>query len=227
MRPTFTERQRRKCAAELTPKIFDFRSPLEGLTMRKITTLILLIFFIPATVWAHPPRVLGTVPGLEEALRNGTPPAEMEDLILNQLLAQAGIRTIDDYAAYLNQNLKYKKDKVDVWAAPLQTFARGYGDCEDLSFLTEAVLKHLGYHPRVLGFKLPKEAHVFVTVKINGVYYIFDNTKHYKTTIHSIKEIAEFLYQKYNIAYLVEVRRIPKTVKLLYGKASLQQLAKR
>ena len=192
-----------------------------------ICILITFSLSFAPVAWASHPKILASIPDLQNIMKEGASDQHIQDLILKQSLLQANITNVTDYMHFLKNNMSYKADEEDIWSAPLQTFARGYGDCEDLAFLTAEVLEHFGYQPRVLGFKEPKRAHVFVVVDIDEATYIFDNTNSVRVNVHTIGGIAAYLYTKHNIEYLVEVRRAPNQVRLIYSNQQLQQLSKK
>ena len=114
------------------------------------------------------------------------------------LINKNNIRSIDDYADWLQENIRYEKDAgKDVWAAPQVTLKRKYGDCEDYSFLNVAVLRVLGYESKVLVMKGPTGCHAICVFKKNDYYYWFDNAELKKTSIRTIAGFGKYLHNEY------------------------------
>jgi len=128
------------------------------------------------------------------------------------------IQTVDDYAQWLIKNMRYQKDADrDIWSNPSETLQRGFGDCEDLAFLTAEVLKILGHQPRVIAVGLKKEAHVVCMFQKNGKYHVFDNTSYYKSSAPSMKHMFKYLLAKKKAFYMLELTLNPKNMKVLYA----------
>lgn len=127
-----------------------------------------------------------------------------DDIQIVRILAAQDIRSIEDYALWLQKNIRYQKDDLnDAWDGPRQTIQRRYGDCEDFAFLTEAVLRIWGYETQVLALHTPgKTGHAICVFIKNGEYYIFDNARLLKTRAASLKELAAQIFQYNRHAYL-------------------------
>jgi len=116
------------------------------------------------------------------------------------------IRTLDDYASWLRENIRYKKDRdKDSWSQPEETLQRKYGDCEDLAFLNEAVLKALDYRPKVLVIGRPLNNHAICVFKENNYYSLLDNTNYIKTRIETLRQFNEFLFRRYAFSSVWEI----------------------
>lgn len=86
---------------------------------------------------------------------------------------------------HFNKKIKYRIDqkvwgKSDYWATPIETAAKGYGDCDDYAIAKYFALKELGFDERnmrlvVLKDKKKNEIHAVLAVKESGKYYILDN----------------------------------------------------
>jgi hypothetical protein len=131
-----------------------------------------------------------------------------ESISINSFILLNDIKTIEDYAQWLKTNMVYRPDpKLDIWSHPYTTLKRGYGDCEDMAFLSAAVLKHLGYKPVVLAAGRDKKAHVFTALLKDGKLHVFDNNIHYVNShINSLQQIFDFLAEHKKFDYLLEVR---------------------
>ena len=113
-----------------------------------------------------------------------------------------------DYVQWLGANIVYKNDgKKDTWAAPQTTLRRKYGDCEDLAFLHESVLRLLGYNPKVLVLVRFLRNHAICIFEQDGSYVVIDNTILRRTKARSYQELLEYLFTKYKCPSIGEVHR--------------------
>ena len=83
----------------------------------------------------------------------------------------------------------------DYWQTPQETFSKKGGDCDDLAFFNEAVLKQLGYK-EVYAIAIKgrdKFFHAICVVKVEGKYRYFSNQYYsYFKSFESIEEIVTF-----------------------------------
>jgi hypothetical protein len=150
------------------------------------------------------------------------------DIIISDILKANGIRSIDDYAKWLQENIRYERDKGgDIWALPEETLERKYGDCEDYAFLNAAVLHVLGYHPKVLsvwcarilmGRLIPN--HAICVFEKDGRYLYFDNEKLKVTDASSMEEFAKYISASYYCSSVSEITFINKKRETLFTKSS-------
>ena len=130
------------------------------------------------------------------------------DAEIVQLMNKNNIRSIEEYANWLQKNIRDEKDKgKDAWAAPQITLKRKYGDCEDFSFLNVAVLRVLGYQSRVLVMKGLTGCHAVCVFKENGYYFWFDNAKLKRTSIRAIANFSQYLHDEYGCKRLLALNR--------------------
>lgn len=117
------------------------------------------------------------------------------------------IHSLEDYAQWLTRNLRYQRDgHGSQWLRPEETLRNGFGDCKDLAFLNQAVLRALGYQPHVLAFVRQGYGHAFCIFKINDAYAIFDNTQLITTKTSSLKDIVQYVYTHENAKVFLELR---------------------
>ncbi len=81
------------------------------------------------------------------------------------------IKPMSDWAQY---------GYTDFWAAPLQTLARGAGDCEDYAIVKYLALRHLGIAPNDLRLLIVRDnmrqaVHAIVAVRYEQEWLILDN----------------------------------------------------
>jgi len=125
---------------------------------------------------------------------------------IRNIIVFNNIQTLDGYALWLHKNIKYKRDKgKDSWSSPGETLQKKYGDCEDLAFLNEAVLRALNYQPKVLIVVRPLNNHAICVFKENSYYSLIDNTKLIRTKTGTILEFSKFLFMKYGFSSLREI----------------------
>ncbi len=144
----------------------------------------------------------------------GIPSAHFD---MRQFLAKNKIVSIGDYANWLTHNIRYIADQNgDYWSTPEETIRRGGGDCEDLAFLSAAVLKTFGIESRVVAHGDFKNGHVYCIFKYKGLYYTFENNHFANTEQHSLREMAVYLGKYHQSKYLAELNLEKKQVKFLY-----------
>jgi predicted transglutaminase-like cysteine proteinase len=135
------------------------------------------------------------------------------DTTILDLLKNSGIRTLEDYARWLAENIKYKTDEAkDTWAQAQETLQRKSGDCEDYAFLNAAVLNVLGYHPKVLGLKGVRASigrlignHAICVFTKDCHYLYFDNEKLKTTYASSIAEFLKYIFTRFNCLSISEL----------------------
>ena len=138
-------------------------------------------------------------------------------IIIQIFLKSNHIRSLDDYAHWLSKNIRYKTDEYgDQWARPEETLRNGFGDCEDIAFLNQAVLLALGYQPHVVAFARQGYAHAFCIFKLDRVYAVFDNTHFVITRTGSLNEIVNFVHTQENAKLFMELSLNPSEVKMFY-----------
>ncbi|PIR31817.1 MAG: hypothetical protein COV36_06690 [Alphaproteobacteria bacterium CG11_big_fil_rev_8_21_14_0_20_44_7] len=86
---------------------------------------------------------------------------------------------------YINSSIKYKIDqkvwnKSDYWASPIESFSKGYGDCDDYAIAKYFLLKELGFEEKamrvvVLRDNEKNEIHAVLAVLSEKRYFILDN----------------------------------------------------
>ena len=130
------------------------------------------------------------------------------DLRILDIICQENIKSIDDYAQWLQKTVKYKgDDDVDVWSLPEETLTKKYGDCEDIAFLNKTFLRVLGYQPKVMAMLRGggKNGHAICVFEKNGYYLWFNNTKLNKTSATSMEKFAKYILTNHLYARLFEI----------------------
>ena len=131
-------------------------------------------------------------------------PVPLDEKIRN-IIYNNNIKSLEDYEQWLGGNIKYKRDDEDIWSPPEETLQKKYGDCEDFAFLNAAVLRVLGYQPKVLAMGGRGRNHAICVFKQNGRYLWFDNTKLARTQASSLLEFAKYIFINYNYPRLLEI----------------------
>lgn len=80
----------------------------------------------------------------------------------------------------VNHLIRYRADAGDHWATPVETAARGAGDCEDFAIAKLWLLRSIGYTPDQLQLVILRDTrtsvfHAVLAVHVNGERYILDN----------------------------------------------------
>jgi len=80
----------------------------------------------------------------------------------------------------VNHLIRYRSDATDHWATPVETAARGAGDCEDFAIAKLCLLRSIGYTPDQLQPVILRDTrttafHAVLAVHVNGQRYILDN----------------------------------------------------
>ena len=142
---------------------------------------------------------------------------------IDLFLSAHNIKNLPEYIQWYQANMKYIPDESrDQWAQPLETLRKKGGDCEDLAFLNQAVLKKLGYNPHVVAFGKLKNGHVFTAFKINGQFQVIDNINYVKTTATNFEQIAKFLFKAQDSDFILELTQNPHKIDVLFMKKNLQ-----
>ena len=134
-------------------------------------------------------------------------PAALDLEILN-IIYEAGISTVEDYSAWLKENIQYREEDADIWARPEDTLDNRYGDCEDFAFLNAEVMRIFGYEPKVLGLVggFIAENHAVCVFKKDDRFFWFDNTTLKEAPVSSLPELNDYFFKNYLCAYIMEIR---------------------
>jgi len=121
------------------------------------------------------------------------------DMNIKSFLIDNNIFSLQQYIVWLNTNITYKNDvNGDYWNHPEKTLKDRYGDCEDMAFLNEAVLRVLGYSGEVLGVYRWNSAHAIFVFKNNNIYSYFSNNIFINTKTTTTKAFKQYILIKYN-----------------------------
>ena len=129
-----------------------------------------------------------------------------QDLTVADFLFQNNIRTLEDYAAWLKSNVRFRggDEFSDAWPSPQDVLRRKEGDCEDYAVLTSAVAQVLGYQPQFFAFARTGAAHAVCAFKVNGRYVWFDNAEMKTTKAETFVDFARHITLNYQYNQLME-----------------------
>lgn len=115
------------------------------------------------------------------------------DLKILDIIIQDNIQTLEGYAQWLEENIKYKNEEADYWQSPEETLERKAGDCEDFAFLNEAFLRVMGHNPKAMGLlNINKRGHA-ICIFVEGDYYsYFSNMVLKRTQMRTIEELNDY-----------------------------------
>lgn len=85
--------------------------------------------------------------------------------------------------AKVREEIEWRGEQTDEWAAPQVTIARGYGDCEDICILERALLIAAGYNPEdielmIVWDQLAHQHHAILWVKEHFLDHRSDKVLH-------------------------------------------------
>ncbi len=157
----------------------------------------------------------------EHSAKNGV--LVSRPLIIDQTIAgivsQNKIRTIEDYAGWLEKTMTYRADaKEDDWLTPLEFLKTKHGDCEDFAFFNSAVLKVLGFSAHIITLSSSRNSHAICAFEHNGKFYWLDNAKLKSSSATNLVSFAEELTNTLRYAKSFKLDPVSKRSTLLYQK---------
>jgi predicted transglutaminase-like cysteine proteinase len=102
---------------------------------------------------------------------------------LRKTLEVASSKSIFEALSLINNSvnnlIRYRADRADIWATPSETLAAGAGDCEDLAIAKMWMLRAMGYTPEqlqlvVLRNKESAKFHAVLVVHTGDANYVLD-----------------------------------------------------
>ena len=128
------------------------------------------------------------------------------DLQIRDFILNTKIKSIEDYATWLNQNIEYRKSpQDDAWVLPSDILRRRWGDCDDFALLNSAVLQVLGYQPRFLALRRAWKAHAICTFQKDGAFLWFDNAAIKNARVTTLQGFVQLLKKQYNLSQVLEL----------------------
>ncbi len=133
------------------------------------------------------------------------------------IVSQNQIRTIEDYAAWLEKNMIYQTaPKEDQWLTPEEFLKIKRGDCEDFAFLNSHALRVLGFTPHIITLSATKNAHAICAFKYAGTFYWLDNAKLKSSTASDLTAFAKELTNQLHYLRSFELDPLSKRANLIY-----------
>lgn len=128
------------------------------------------------------------------------------DIQIRDFILSANIKSIEDYAVWLNHNIEYREcPHADAWMFPADILRRRWGDCEDFALLNSAVLRVLGYHPRFLALQRARRAHAICTFQKDSDFLWFDNSHIKNAGVATLQDFVQLLKKEYNLSRVLEL----------------------
>jgi len=171
---------------------------------------------------------VGTVGGnfiiRQETVRLGSVlvsrPSEIDTHIAG-FLSTNNIKTLDEYAVWVEKNIKYKADvQYDTWSSPEETLSRLYGDCEDYAFLNASVLRVLGYESKIMVLGTSERDHAICVFEKDGNYFWFDNSELKRTDTVTMRKFGKYIFKKYACSRILEINPETKKSSMLFIKSA-------
>jgi len=142
----------------------------------------------------------------------------MEAALLAQ--RQPALDAMTTINSSVNHLIRYRADQADIWATPVETAARGAGDCEDFAIAKLWLLRSIGYTADQLQLVVLKDTrhnvyHAVLAVHLNGQSYILDNLSNRVLTDDALKAyvpIESFAGDKTFIHGFAKKRAAPPTL---------------
>jgi len=124
------------------------------------------------------------------ACQSGISHLLMEAALLAQ--RQPALDAMTTINSSVNHLIRYRSDAADHWATPVETAARGSGDCEDFAIAKLWLLRSIGYGPEQLQLVILRDTrttafHAVLAVHVNGRRYILDNLSNRVLTDDALK----------------------------------------
>ncbi|MBL7073235.1 MAG: hypothetical protein ISS33_05590 [Candidatus Omnitrophica bacterium] len=190
-----------------------------------LTVLLVLLFSSSAGFASCVGAPAGNFVIRQETVRLGSVlvsrPSEIDTHIAG-FLSKHNIKTLDEYALWLAKNARYEADvQGDAWASPKETLNRLYGDCEDYAFLNAAVLRVMGYNPKVMVLgSSEEEDHAICAFEKDGNYLWFNNGELERTDAVTMRKFGKHIFKKYACSRILEIDPETKKSGLLFIKSA-------
>ena len=144
------------------------------------------------------------------------------DINIANLLKIHNIETLKEYVKWLQDNIKYKKEKGDYWQTPIETLKRKLGDCEDFAFLNKEVLRVMGYKTNVFIVRGNKKAHAICVFEDKKVYNILDNNELIEINVLSLRDVVKYIFKNSDYSLFLSVEFKGKNRKILFQRSKLK-----
>ena len=125
------------------------------------------------------------------------------------------IYSLEDYSHWLQNNISYQKDFQENWESAQETLNKKHGDCKSYAFLNAAILKVMGYQPRILALTRREGGHAVCVFQKDGYYLWFDNSRLKKTRAQDLKELEKEIAKEHSFSSVYEYQTQNKSWQLM------------
>ncbi len=112
-----------------------------------------------------------------------------------------GLNQIDKF---INDNITYRKDRIDIWHIPEATFKLGYGDCDEYAVMAYDILKKTGLRAWLLVVYTLSSAHMVCVYEIHRKLSHISNWGNYMIMKDDMKDVIDSVYSDWILAYVIE-----------------------
>lgn len=135
--------------------------------------------------------------------------------ILISFIIPSWINTPKDLSIWLEKDFTYQaeEENKDYWKTPKETIKDKGGDCEDLAFLAQYVLKKLGYETKLIIIVLQindndRTGHAICVFKNKkGKWEHFSNTQYINLGFDTIRQLLNFNYNQWVSYYECDIEK--------------------
>ena len=146
-------------------------------------------------------------------------PVKIDERIA-QIIGTNRIRTIEDYAAWLGNNMVYQSDGgSDQWLDPSEFLTVKRGDCEDFAFLNARALRVLGYQTHIITFNSTRNGHAVCAFQYGDKFYWFDNAKLKTSNATTLVAFAQEVTDTFHYSRSYELDPQSKQSNLIYQRS--------
>jgi len=194
---------------------------------KKLLKLILSInIFVSTPCWASDGAAVqfrGFQIGQEHIAKDGvliSRPVRVDER-LAQIMGQNSIRTVEDYATWLGNNMVYQSEtgSADNWLDPAEFLKTKRGDCEDFAILNARALKVLGYKTHIVTLKSSQRAHAICAFQYGGKFYWFDNARLKTSGATTLAALAQEITNQFHYLSSYELDPQSKQTNLIYKRS--------
>lgn len=120
-------------------------------------------------------------------------------------LCPSWVQNPQDLQTWYLQEFTYQSEEEgqDYWKTPEETLRDKGGDCEDMAFLSQKILKQLGYTSHILIMTNKENGHAICVFQEKNKTFSVMDVRHYRAyNLSSWQEIVEQDYNEYTNIYV-------------------------
>ncbi len=114
------------------------------------------------------------------------------------------VKTFLEVPAFLQGNLRYRKDYIDIWDIPEVAYSKGYGDCDEFAVMAYDILKRLGIPTKILTVFTIGGGHMVCVYRYKGKLNHMGNWGNYTVMVDTIEQLIDTIYKDWLIAFLID-----------------------